>query len=77
MKVKNNWLYYAISGWLDEYSDILFAAEQLLHQFPANSGLKDPRLQQIMAFDVQKNKEFVQCLNLGRLGRFRTDLRQS
>ena len=49
--------------WLTD--NILFSAEQLLHQqFPAISGLQDPYLQRTLTFEVQKNKEFVQCLNM-------------
>ena len=54
-------------GWLTD--NILFAAEQLL----VNSSLlcqvlQDPSLQQSLIFEVQKNKEFMQCLNMGIKG---------
>ena len=45
--------------------NILFAAQQLLHQqFPAISGLQDPCLQQTLTFEEQKNRDFVRCLNV-------------
>ena len=77
LKVKNLWVKVGCTmlllddkvdilqgKWLTD--NILFSAEQLLHQqFPAISGLQDPNLQRTLTFEVQKNKEFVQCLNMG------------
>ena len=49
--------------WLTD--NIVFAAEQLLHQqHPSISGLQDPSLQLTHTFDVQGSREFIQCLNM-------------
>lgn len=51
--------------WLTD--NIIFAAQQLLHQqHPYISGLQDPALQLTRTFDVQGSREFIQCLNMGK-----------
>ncbi|KAL5491289.1 hypothetical protein EMCRGX_G016548 [Ephydatia muelleri] len=51
------------NGWLTD--NIIHAAQQLLKQsHPHISGLQNPILQKTKTFDVQRNLDFVQCLNI-------------
>ena len=51
------------NGWLTD--NIVHAAQQLLKQsHPHISGLQNPILQKTNTFDVQRNLDFVQCLNI-------------
>ena len=51
------------NGWLTD--KIVHAAQQLLKQsHPHISGLQNPILQKTNTFNVQRNLDFVQCLNI-------------